>query len=253
MALAARGVRAEKTTLDEDPDARAWKLKLTIDHGSTPDRDVVPMVFSFKQTATYERSLTDESPDKPVQRTVPMTNQVATNSEQEVAFSDPGTGKRFNATKFPITLRRKEDFEAGEYELTVKVVGGQTIGSVRLQLKGDNKPIDRRSLSFSPSAAGGAKKKAEPEAKAAEAAPKGGAAEDQGPDLSNIPDASKSSGTSRSSEPAAPPPVPPKQGGCGCHLVGEVSHTDSYAVAALGVAAFAAASRRRRLGVSAPR
>jgi|GEM_PF-656763 len=245
-ALAARGVRAEKTTLDEDPDTHAWKLKLTIDHGSTPDRDVVPLVFSFKQTATYERSLTDESPDKPVTRTAPLTNQTAMNSEQEVAFSEPGTGKRFNATRFPITLRRKEDFEAGEYELTVKVVGGQTLGTVRLQLKGENKPIDRRSLSFAPSAAGGSKKKVEPGAKAAEPATKSGAAEDQGPDLSNIPDASNSGATARSNEPAAPPPVPPKQGGCGCHLVGERSQTMSHGLALLGALALVVSRRQRR-------
>lgn len=245
-ALAARSVRADKTTLDEDPDTHAWKLKLTIDYGATPDRDVVPMVFSFKQTATYERSLTDESPDKPVTRTVPMTNQAANNSEQEVGFSDPGTGKRFNVTKFPITLRRKDDFEAGEYELTIKAVGGATIGTVRLQLKGDNKPIDRRSLSFSASVSG-PKKKAEPEAKPeAAAAAKSGAAEDQGPDLSNIPDASKTPSSASRTEPAAPPPVPPKQGGCGCRVAGEPATPSGGLVFLVGIVVAAARLRRGR-------
>jgi MYXO-CTERM domain-containing protein len=241
----AKGVKAEKTTLEEDLDAHNWKLKLVLDFGSTPDRDVIPMSFSFKQTATYERTLTDESPNKPVMRTVPMVNQVPNISEQEVAFSDPGTGKRFAVTKFPITLRRKDDFEAGEYDLTIKVAGGATLGTVKLQLKGENKAIDRRSLNFSASV-GAPKKKAEPEAKGAAPEKAGGAAEDQGPDLSDIPSAPKDAAASSTSEPNAPPPVPPKQGGCGCHLAGESPSGRLAGLSVLGVVA-ALVRRRRRV------
>ncbi|MBM4358251.1 MAG: hypothetical protein FJ096_09080 [Deltaproteobacteria bacterium] len=241
----AKGVKAEKTTLEEDLEAKNWKLKLVLDYGGTPDRDVVPMSFSFKQTATYERSLTDESPNKPVTRTVPMTSQIPNNSEQEVAFSDPATGKRFSATKFPITLRRKDDFEAGEYELTIRVVGGATLGTVKLQLKGENKAIDRRSLNFSASVAG-PKKKADVDPKSADAERKGGAAEDQGPDLSDIPAAPTAAKTTASSEASAPPPVPPKQGGCGCHVVGRSTSSGSAVLAVLGLTGLAARRRRRR-------
>ncbi len=213
----ARGAKAEKTTVEEDPSAHSWKLKLILDFGSAPDRDIVPMVFSFKQTATYERALTDESKDKAVTRTVPMANQVPNNSEQEVGFSDSETGKRFAVTKFPITLRRKDDFEAGEYELTIKAVGGATLGTVRLQLKGDNKAIDRRSLNFGESVSA-PKKKSDAASKEASASAHG-AAEDQGPDLSNIPDVPKALGEPSTSD-QAPAPVAPKQGGCGCEVAG---------------------------------
>jgi MYXO-CTERM domain-containing protein len=239
----AASVKAEKTTLEEDPEAHNWKLKLVLDYGKTPDRDVIPMSFSFKQTATYERSLNDETGDKPVMRTVAMQNQVPNNSEQEVGFSDPGTGKRFPITKFPITIRRKDDFEAGEYELTIKVVGGQTLGTVRLQLKGDNKLIDRRSLNFSGTVA--APKKKADEGKGAVPEAKGGAAEDQGPDLSSIPDAPKSDRPASSADDHAPPAVAPKQGGCGCELAGTSESGPTAVVLALGFG-LAVALRRRR-------
>ncbi len=240
----ARGVKIDKATIEEDPSAHNWKLKLSIDFGSAPDRDIVPMVFSFKQTATYERSLTDETGDKPVLHTLPMSNQVPNNSEQDVGFSDPGTGKRFPVTKFPITIRRKDDFEAGEYELTIKVVGGPSLGTVRLQLKGDNKVIDRRSMNFTGSLSP-AKKQADPAAKGATEARKAGAAEDQGPDLSNIPDRAASAAAPDSSDDHAPPSVGPKQGGCGCELASASPPLPGSWAAALALGLAVLARRRR--------
>lgn len=236
----AGGVKAEKSTLEENLEAHNWKLKLVINYGSTPDRDVIPMSFSFKQTATYERSLTDESPNKPVSRTVPMVNQVPNISEQEVAFSDPATGKRFSSTKFPITLRRKDDFEAGEYELTIKA-GGRTVGTVKLQLKGENKAIDRRSLSFGAGGVTGSGKKKDDAASKADAPEKAsGAAEEQGPDLSDIPSVPAEDAAVASEVPA----VPPRQGGCGCRVSGESPSGKVGLLSVLGLAL--AFSRRRR-------
>jgi MYXO-CTERM domain-containing protein len=239
----AAGVRAVNSRIEENTDTKSWKLKLKIDHGSVPDRDMVTMVFSFKQLSLYDRELTDESPEKPRQVTTPVPNPVPNISEQEVGFSDSATGKRYAVTEFPITLRRKSDFEAGEYELTIKIPGGRTIGTVKIQLVGENKVIDRRSLQFAGNVGGG-KKAAVAKPPGDDSSDKKGpvAAEDMGPDLSNIPD---TPGSSKKATPVETPPGEgPKQGGCGCRVVGEPSDSRSWALCLLGFALLTA--RRRR-------
>ncbi len=98
----ARGVSADSARIEENLDNHAWKLKLTLDHGAVPDRDMVELVFSFKQTAIYDRELTDASPDKPTPRTTPLVNATPAESPQEADFRD-ANGKRQRITKLTIT------------------------------------------------------------------------------------------------------------------------------------------------------
>ncbi len=236
----ARGVSAQQQRIDENMDNHSWKLKLNLDYGAAPDRDIVQMVFSFKQTAIYDRVLTDASPDKPTPQTTPVNNATPMESQQEVDFRDD-SGKRQKITRFPIVLRRKDDFIAGEYELTVKIPGGGNLGVVRLQLAGENKPVDNRSLNFHADV--GAKKKPAVSAKADK--PSGAvAAEDQGPDLSDIPsvpgDAKPAAAGEGTTDAAAPPPVE-KKGGC---QTGPGAPPEATWLAAL-VALVAARLRRR--------
>src|SRR5690606_2831368 len=76
-AFAVGSVQVASSTVEED-DGR-WKLKFTIDYGKIPDLPTVPTVFEFKQVVLYELSLTDEHPDKPIERRVPVQNATPIN------------------------------------------------------------------------------------------------------------------------------------------------------------------------------
>src|SRR5689334_11465910 len=92
-----------------------WKLNFTINYGKAPDISYVPMIFSFTLTTLYERSLTDQSGEKPVLTRKPLQGQVPMNESMDVGFSDAG-GKTFSRTKFDFVTRRDKGFEAGEYD-----------------------------------------------------------------------------------------------------------------------------------------
>ena len=77
---AARGtVRLRSTSIDESNGT--WKLKFTIDYGGRPPSAYIPMIFSFKPTMLYERSLTDQSPKTPVERRVPLRGPMGRTDE----------------------------------------------------------------------------------------------------------------------------------------------------------------------------
>ena len=118
-------------------------------------------------------------------------------------------------TKFSIKLSRRNDFEAGEYELSVKESGsGRKIGrKIRIKLNGKNKVINRGSLDFSSKKAKPAPEKPDEDAGKPEPEPVG-AAEDMGPDLSDIPDDVGDDDGPDGTK------VEPKQGGCGCEVAG---------------------------------
>jgi len=223
-----------------------WKLKFTINYGRMPDLPHVPMMFSFKPTAVYQRSLTDASPDKPIMTRKPIVNGTPINLPMDVGFSDM-TGKMFKITKFGMTLTRDADFVAGEYTLTVRLTSGGHIGGPQhIRLKGNNKVIDRRAMVFTAKA---------PEKKPKDDKPAPGedadssephAAEDMGPDLSDIPDVPDDG-----SDPDAPPAVPPKQGGCGCEAVGRGAPGAGVWLAALGLGLVVSRRRLRRSGARA--
>lgn len=231
LALAAGTVTVGNTSPQES--SNRWKLNMTIDYGSVPHIAHVPMVFSFEPTALYERSLTDKSPEKPVITTVPLKNQQGINVSMEVGFSD-ATGKTHKITKFDVSLKRDNGFEAGEYTMTIRTSDGVKIGSpVKLKLMGDNPIIDRRAISF----VGDGKKK--PDAKKEE--PK---AEDPKPEPAS--EEPKPEDPKPEAAPSDPPPaVAPKQGGCGCRLVGDDQPLHGLAGLAL-VGLFVLRRRRAR-------
>ncbi|MCC6523909.1 MAG: hypothetical protein IT373_14720 [Polyangiaceae bacterium] len=234
----ARGtVKLDATTVQE-ADGR-WRLKFTIDYGSIPTVPMIPVVLAFKPVVLYERALTDESPKNPVVTKKPLQNQPENTVPTDIGFSDPASGKVFKLTKFTIDLKRKNDFEAGEYELVVRTAEGETLGGrIRVVLNGDNPVVDRRAITFvaddrpKPAASGSA----------AASANKYDPAND--PEPGAIPD-------DVPPPPAAPPPVDPgAKKGCGCRLV---AAGESELAGALGLALGAAALAARRRRAERPR
>jgi MYXO-CTERM domain-containing protein len=210
-----------------------WKLVMTIDYGSVPHLPHIPMLVVFTPTVHYDLSLTDKSPDKPVLIKQPLQNQQPINEGLDVGFAD-ASGKIFKITKFDFVIRRDHGFEAGEYDLKIKreddgVQLGQTM---KLVLKGDNPVIDRRAITFA-----GEKKSKKDEAKKDDA--KADAPKQNETPLENA--------EPRPDEMApAPPPVEPKQGGCGCVVAGDAANGGATALAALALGALVTRWRRTR-------
>jgi len=226
----------------EESDGK-WKLNFTINYGSTPHIAYIPMIFSFTPTVLYERTLTDQSPEKPVINRIPLQNQVPLNESMDVGFSN-AEGKIFPTTKFDLVLKRVKEYEAGEYDLKItRAEDGAQVGqTIKLKLKGDNVIVDRRAMVFS-----GEKKKKKPEENKDEKADEKKDGEGSGDS------ASGSSGESSSSSETpteAPPATPPKQGGCGCR-VADTSAGSSSAIVALLLGAAVTWRRRVRSGRSA--
>lgn len=234
-------VKVEQTKVAE-ADGR-WKLKMTIDLGKVPDIAYIPMMFSFTPTVLYERSLTDESPEKPVIIKKPLSNQQAINESMDVGFSD-GTGKAFKLTKFNFMIRRDRGFEAGEYTLEIRRTSDNAvIGSkIKLVLEGDNPVVDRRAISFVPDAS--KKKKDDKPKDDGEKKPEGDAAAE--PPAGAPADAPADVPADPAATPDGPDPVPPKQGGCGCELAGAPAPTGTALLLTLPLAAALARRRRRR-------
>ena len=234
--LMARGsVRVAQTSVTEDDGE--WTLKFTIDYGGEPHMPHIPMRFSFKQTSIFERYTDDTTGDKPATRTVPVQNAVPIDLPMDVGFSDM-SGKTFKITKFKMPLTRDAGFEAGEYSLTVRLVSGGTMGgTIRIRLNGNNKVINRKAITFE---APPPKEKPKSDNKPEESGPtKPRAAEEYGPDLDDIPDVAPGE------DPDAPPAVPPKQGGCGCVLVGGEAQPNSTWLSLLALGALWTLRRRR--------
>lgn len=214
-----------------------WKMNMTVDYGGVPPLPHIPMLFIFTPTMLYERALTDKTGDKPVLNKIPLQNQQTINESIDVGFSD-ASGKVFKVTKFDFAIRRDHGFEAGEYDLQIKrsddgVQMGQTI---KLVLKGDNVVVDRRAITFA-----GEKKPKKKDEKKDDAGDSGDAkkAEEAKPA-----EAAESKAEAPPEESSGPPPVPPKQGGCGCRVGGDAG--PEGAVAALAVVGLGAALTARR-------
>jgi len=212
-----------------------WKLKFTIDYGGKPHIGHIPMVFEFKPTMYYERSLTDESPDKPILRRVPLQNQTPITLSMDVGFADM-RGEIFKITKFGFKLGRANDFKAGEYTLKVRLASGGTIGRpLKIILKGDNPIINRKSMIFHTDKP----KKKKPKAEVAERPEKTSTMDDLSPQLDDIPD-----DPDAVDEAPGPPEVEPKRGG-GCAIAtrGKPDHR-SMAWLLLGLGGLMAARAR---------
>jgi MYXO-CTERM domain-containing protein len=213
-----------------------WKLVMTIDYGSVPHLPHIPMLVVFTPTVHYDLSLTDKSPEKPVLVRIPLQNQQSINEGLDVGFSD-ASGKIFKITKFDFVIRRDHGFEAGEYDLKIKreddgVQLGQTL---KLVLKGDNPVVDRRAMTFA-----GEKKSKKDEKKDEE---KKDEAKADAPKENETP---LENAEPRPDEAPAPPPVEPKQGGCGCVVAGESAPGSAAALAALALGAAVSLRRRTR-------
>jgi hypothetical protein len=248
-ALAVGTAKAEKTTLDE-ADGR-WKLKLVMDYGSQPDINFVPMLFIFTPTMLYERACTDESKGKPVLNKIPLQNQQSINEQLDVGFSD-GSGKTYKETHFDFLIRRDRGFEAGEYTLEIKRASdSKTMGSkIKLILNGNNKPVDRRAMTFA-----GEKPKNDPcnppddasNSGSGSDTPKSDPTKEKPPPTNQ--DVRADGEIAPAPEAAEPPAVPPKQGGCGCELANENDSTLALwkLLPLLGVGLFFARRRAVRL------
>ncbi|XYH93450.1 MYXO-CTERM sorting domain-containing protein [Sorangium sp. So ce1128] len=233
------------TIADRSPkeDDGRWKLKMTINYGGTPHLAHIPMLFAFTPTVHYERALTDQSPEKPILNKIPLQNQQGINESMDVGFSD-GSGKVFSITKFDFILRRDRGFEAGEYDLVIKRAsdGVQMGQKQKITLQGDNAIIDRRAIVFT----GEKKKKDDKGDKADKADAEESdepAKEAEGEPASDAADAEPSSAELPPDE--APPPVSPKQGGCGCRLAPDEAAVP-FALPLVALGAAVALARRRR-------
>ncbi|TKD03815.1 MYXO-CTERM sorting domain-containing protein [Polyangium fumosum] len=217
-----------------------WKLNFTINYGAKPDISYIPMIFSFTPVVLYERSLTDQSPERPLLTRLPLKGQPSINESMDVGFSD-ASGKVFNITKFDFVIRRDKGFEAGEYDLKItrQTDGAQMGQTIKLILKGDNPIVDRRAMVF----AGEKKKKPEEKKDDASAEKKDGEGE-------------PAAGGETPAEPAAtgetpteaPPAEPPKQGGCGCRVAGVPAPSSGASLAALLLGAAFVLRRRTARG-----
>jgi MYXO-CTERM domain-containing protein len=223
-----------------------WKLNMTIAYGSIPPIPHIPVIFSFQATSLYERQLNDKSPEKPVVVRLPLVNQQAINESMDIGFSD-ASGKVFKVTKFDFVIKRDHGFEAGEYDLKIKREddGAQIGQTLRLVLHGDNPVVDRRAIVFSGEGKTRKVKDDRPDADkgGGDDAKKDAPAEAKSDDTKGD-DAKKEDGDA-----AAPPAVPPKQGGCGCVAAGDEvpGAAGAMALAALGAVVMV---RRRRGRVS---
>jgi MYXO-CTERM domain-containing protein len=223
-----------------------WKLQMTLNYGGVPHIGHIPMLFIFTPTMLYERSLTDQSPERPIITRMPLQNQQSINESMDVGFAD-ASGKVFAITKFDFVIRRDRGFEAGEYKLEIKRAGdGVRVGNVMtLKLQGDNPIVDRRAIVFA-----GEKKKKKPAEEGDGAKKEGEPAEKKEGEPAEAPSEGATGDSAEATgEPTEgveqPPPVEPKQGGCGCR-VGADPNEGAAAFAALAVGAAVLARRYRR-------
>lgn len=243
----AAGTVTLASTSPQESDGR-WKLVMTMNYGATPHIAHIPMNFIFTPKVLYERSLTDQSGEKPVITRIPLQNHQPIVKSMDVGFAD-ATGKVFNVTKFDFIIRRDHGFEAGEYSLEIKRAddGVRMGNAITVKLQGDNPIVDRRAIVFT-----GEKKKKPAEKKPDESEAKSGGGETSGGDGAGSGEASAGGGdappdTSDATPTEAPPPVEPKQGGCGCRLAGEPGG-EAGAAAGLAMVGFLFLRRRRRAG-----
>lgn len=140
----------------------AWHIYVTIQLPKAPTIAHQPMKFLFTKVAVFERSLVDGKTE-PVTNKVALQNQTPNIETLDVDFAD-SSGKIFNQTRFDFGLTRTRGFEAGEYKMQVRTSDGTDVGTGQIiTLRGDNPPVDRRSMNFTgPKKVGDGEKKAAP-------------------------------------------------------------------------------------------
>lgn len=144
-AHAVGSAKLNSNTVDEI--GGAWRIRITLDLGKAPTIGHVPLKFIFTRTALFERSLVDGSKE-PVNNRVSLQNQPPNVESMDVNFSN-AMGKIWKGTSFDFSLPRDRGYEAGEYKLQVRTTDGTDIGGpMNVTLKGENKVVDRRSMTF---------------------------------------------------------------------------------------------------------
>jgi hypothetical protein len=125
----------------------AWRLFVKIELPKAPLTAHQSMRFVFTKTMVYERSLIDGH-DDPVMNRQTVNSAVPSTESLDVNFGD-ATGKIYKGTNFDFALTRTREYEAGEYTCELRTADGTVIGGKQnLILKGDNPPVDRRSMAF---------------------------------------------------------------------------------------------------------
>ncbi len=215
MAMAAR-IQWKSTRIQEKKitdDEGRWHIDITIYLDRAPDFANMPVKFEFKQQSSVERYMEGES-DKIKTRTIPITTTQPIIESVDLGFLDPSTGSIQKRTKFAFDISRAHGFEAGDWE--VKITDGRNgahLGSARLVLLGENKVVDRRTMSFATNEKKKDKKDGDAEGGDKSEDDKKKTADDyQMPGQEDDTDWPEE----KSSK---PPPVEPKRSGCGCRLV----------------------------------
>jgi MYXO-CTERM domain-containing protein len=216
-AVATAGVTWKSKQLQEKKiteDESRWHIELTIVLGRAPDFANMPVKFEFKQLTSQERYMEGES-DKIKVRTNPITTTQPIIESVDLGFLDPSTGSIQKRTKFAFDISRAHGFEAGDWD--VKITDGRTGAALgpttRLKLLGENKVVDRRTMTFS----GGDKKKDKKDGEAE------GGGEDKKKDEAAAAMPGQEDDTDWPEEKSSKPrPVEPKRG-CGCRVVDQNS------------------------------
>jgi MYXO-CTERM domain-containing protein len=196
-----KATRLKEKKISED-EAR-WHIELTIFLDRTPSFANMPVKFEFKQETSVERFMEGES-DKIKTRTIPINGAQPIIESVDLGFLDPGTGTIQKRTKFAFDISRAHGFEAGDWQvkITDARTGAPLGANTRMVLEGENKVVDRRTMSFATTVKKDEKKEGGEEKQKAAAA---GPVED---DETNW----------EEDKPKRPPPVEQKRG-CGCRLV----------------------------------
>jgi MYXO-CTERM domain-containing protein len=214
VATAAR-IQWKSTRLQEkkiSDDEGRWHIEITIYLDRAPDFANMPVKFEFKQQSSVERYMEGES-DKIKTRTIPITTTQPIIESVDLGFLDPSTGSIQKRTKFAFDISRAHGFEAGDWE--VKITDGRNgahLGAARLTLAGENKVIDRRTMTFT----GNEKKKGDKKEGGAE----GGDDETKKKSEAAAAMPGQEDDTDWPEEKSRKPQsVEPKRSGCGCRVV----------------------------------
>ncbi len=134
-----------KQTRVEEQDEK-WKLDMDVDYGSTPHIGHIPFDFVFELKTYYEYSIEDRDKE-PLIRPKPQREQQPQRLPLDIDFSD-ASGKVWQKTRFSVSIRRKDNFEAGEYRLTIRRSsdGAQLGQPITMVFNGRNQLIDRRTM-----------------------------------------------------------------------------------------------------------
>ncbi len=259
-AFAVGRVQWTKKTIKERTDTKSWKIEVAIFLPKPPDIPHMSMKFEFQPVAYFERARVDDTANPSnkkgvlTERRVPLQHRQSLIESVDVGFIDPRDGKTQKRTKFSFKVTRGHGFEAGEYKVKIRDASGRTIGGqTKITFEGENKVIDRRTISFIPGEDGKKKKSkmkkvkdgevedGDEEGEEGEEGSKEGDEEEAG-DLEFV--GAEETGEALDEVADEPTTIKEKPGGCGCRLDNNGTGNAAGA-AALALVALAGLRRRR--------